>query len=151
MIYDLIYHQNKANLNIVWEIVSLKCHVLPEGVYRPRSMCEDTHTCALTHSCHWSSSSVAASAIILISKEVGIKDYNDFIFPLFLCKTALGGCMHLKLCVLAFMVPTSWSQASCWVRVACLLQTDPHRLYLQVNTGKESSKGCVGFCWSFFN
>lgn len=87
MIYDFICHQYKAN---------------NESKY-----CLRNCTCTQTHSCHRGSCSVAPSAVILIGKEVGIKAYKDYILPLVVCKTALGGCMHLKPCVLAFMMPTS--------------------------------------------
>lgn len=155
MIYYLICHQNKTNNEFKYCLRNCKPQTpctQRECVCGARySVCRHTgtHTCTQTHLCHRSSCSGAASAIILISKEVGIKAYKDYILPLVVCKTALGGCMHLERVCWLLWCPPHWSQASCWVGVACLLQTNPHRLYPQVNIGKENSKGCVGFCWSF--
>lgn len=69
---------------------------------------------------------------------------------LWLCaeQPSVAGCTHAHVSQLLCRQP-HWPRASCWVRVACLLQTSPYWLYLQVKIGKENRKWCVGFCWVF--
>lgn len=148
MTCDLICHQNKANNESKYRVRSCKPPT-PWGprecVYRPRVCVQAlTYTRSIEAAAHWQ------PALLFSWVRKGVLRHIKITLFLWLCAKLPLVAVCTSSCVWWLLwCPPHWSQTSCWVRAACLLQTDPYRLYLQVNIAKENSKGCVGFCWSF--
>ena len=120
---------------------------------RPHAVraCTHTLTRAIWHA-HVIEAADLLKPMLLFSqvRRVFLRLPKDDTLPLVVCKTAFSSCAHVYPRVSASTLPASLVPASCWARVACLLQTNPCRLCLRVNIGKENRKRSDGFCSGFW-